>query len=130
MIICTSAVPRISRLSLAGAVLKAPWNLIRRKPPVDFRKLQFKWKHGGYPEIVDYQGQIAQIELAKKLGMSKVVIVSSMGGTNPDNFLNKVGKNKDGSGNGDILLWKRKAEIYLVEVRYRSMLAFVFASKR
>jgi hypothetical protein len=41
---------------------------------------------------------------------------SSMGGTDPDNFLNKVGKNPDGSGNGDILLWKRKAERYLVNV--------------
>jgi hypothetical protein len=118
MIICTSAVPRISRLSLAGAILKAPWNLIvRRKAPVDFRKLQFKWKNGGYPEVVDYEGQVAQIKLAKRLGMRKVVIVSSMGGTNPENFLNRVGKKKDGSGNGDILLWKRKAEKYLVEVR-------------
>ena len=39
-----------------------------------------------------------------------------MGGTDPNNFLNKVGKNPDGSGNGDILLWKRKAERYLVDV--------------
>jgi hypothetical protein len=116
MVICTSAVPRISRLSLAGAILKAPWNMVRRKAPVDFRKLQFKWKNGGYPEVVDYHGQVAQIELAKKLGMQKVVIVSSMGGTKPENFLNRVGKKKDGSGNGDILLWKRKAEKYLVEV--------------
>lgn len=115
MIICTSAVPRISRLSLAGAIMKMPWNILRRKPAFDFRKLQFKWKHGGYPEVVDYHGQVAQIELAKRLGMRKVVIVSSMGGTNPNNFLNNVGKNKDGSGNGDILLWKRKAEMHLVE---------------
>ena len=41
---------------------------------------------------------------------------SSMGGTDPNNFLNKVGKKSDGSGNGDILLWKRKAERYLVNV--------------
>ena len=39
-----------------------------------------------------------------------------MGGTDPSNFLNTIGKNPDGSGNGDILLWKRKAEKYLVEV--------------
>jgi hypothetical protein len=37
-----------------------------------------------------------------------------MGGTDPDNFLNQVGKNADGTGNGDILLWKRKGEQYLV----------------
>ena len=34
--------------------------------------------------------------------------------TDPTNFLNAVGKNADGSGNGDILLWKRKAEKHLV----------------
>jgi hypothetical protein len=62
-------------------------------------------------------GQIAQIDLAKKIGVEHVVVVSSMGGTDPNNFLNSIGKNKDGSGNGDILLWKRKAERYLVEVR-------------
>lgn len=118
MIICTSAVPRISKVSLIRAVLKAPFNMIRRKPIVDFRSLQFKWKNGGYPELVDYQGQVAQIELAKMLGIKHVVVVSSMGGTDPNNFLNSVGKSKkDGSGNGDILLWKRRAEKYLVEVR-------------
>lgn len=38
-----------------------------------------------------------------------------MGGTDPTNFLNSMGKTKDGSGNGDILLWKRKGEKYLVD---------------
>ena len=117
MIICTSAVPRISRRSFIMSILKAPWNLLRRKKAIDFRSLTFVWKHGGYPEKVDYLGQVAQINLAKKLGMSHVVVVSSMGGTNPNNFLNRVGKTKDGKGHGDVLLWKRKAEMYLVEVR-------------
>jgi NAD(P)H-binding len=118
MIICTSAVPRISRASLVAMLCKAPWNFIRRRPLVDFRSLQFKWKHGGYPELVDYRGQVAQIELAKLLGIKHVVVISSMGGTDPNNFLNSVGKNKkDGSGHGDILLWKRRAEKYLIEVR-------------
>jgi len=39
-----------------------------------------------------------------------------MGGTDPSNFLNTIGKNKDGTGNGDILIWKRKAEKYLIKV--------------
>ena len=117
MIICTSAVPTISARSLLQATLKIPWNLVRGKKAVDFRSLRFKFKRNQYPELVDYIGQIAQIDLAKKLGMNHVVIVSSMGGTDPNNFLNKVGKKSDGSGNGDILLWKRKAERYLVEVR-------------
>ncbi|KAL3915572.1 MAG: hypothetical protein SGARI_008155, partial [Bacillariaceae sp.] len=122
MIICTSAVPRVSKRSFANMALKIPLNLVRRKPLVDFRSMKFVWKHNnGYPEKVDYEGQINQIELAKQLGIPHVVVVSSMGGTDPDNFLNSVGKVMDkktgkSTGNGDILLWKRRAEKYLVEV--------------
>lgn len=42
------------------------------------------------------------------LGVKRVVVVGSMGGTQPDNFLNTL-------GNGNILAWKRRAEQYLVE---------------
>jgi hypothetical protein len=38
-----------------------------------------------------------------------------MGGTDPKDFLNTLGKNKKGEGNGDILIWKRKAEKYLID---------------
>ena len=38
-----------------------------------------------------------------------------MGGTNAYDFLNTIGKDKYGNGNGDILIYKRKAEKYLVE---------------
>jgi NAD(P)H-binding len=115
MIICTSAVPAVSKRSLFLSMLKVPFNLIRGKKAFDFRSLRFVWKYKGYPEVVDYQGQVAQIDLAKALNMKQVIIVSSMGGTDPSNFLNAVGKNAGGTGNGDILLWKRKAERYLVE---------------
>mmetsp|Transcript_26807 Transcript_26807/g.37794 ORF Transcript_26807/g.37794 Transcript_26807/m.37794 type:complete len:325 (-) Transcript_26807:43-1017(-) len=115
MIICTSAVPFLSKKSLIQAVLKVPLNILRKKKALDFRTLRFKFKKGQYPEKVDYEGQKAQIDLAKKLGIKHVVIVSSMGGTDPSNFLNSVGKKPDGTGNGDILLWKRKAEKYLVD---------------
>jgi len=120
MIICTSAVPRIRKRSLATMLLKAPWRALRREPIMDFRSMRFAWKHGGHPEKVDYQGQVAQIDLAKRLGIPHVVLVSSMGGTDPDNFLNSVGKTKSKTktkqeGHGDILLWKRRAEKYLVE---------------
>ena len=64
---------------------------------------------------MDYKGQVAQIDMAKKIGINHVVVVGSMGGTDPNNFLNAVGKNADGSGHGDILLWKRRAEKYLVD---------------
>ena len=126
MVICTSAVPRIRRGSLVLALLSAPWNMIRRRKAVDFRNFQFKWKHNGYPEKVDYHGQIKQIKLAKKLGMKHVVLVSSMGVTDPNHFLNNVGKDKKGNGNGDILLWKRKAEKYLVDVSNIANIFFCF----
>ena len=115
LIICTSAVPVISKRSLLKALLLVPFNIVRRRNAVDFRTFRFGWKAGQYPELVDYEGQINQIELAKKRGVKQIVVVGSMGGTDPDNFLNSVGKKPDGSGNGDILLWKRKAEKYLIE---------------
>lgn len=115
MVICTSAVPTISKMSLVKALLKAPINMIRGKKAVDFRQLRFVWKYKQYPEIVDYYGHISQIDLAKQLNMKEIILVGSMGGTDPSNFLNSVGKNPDGTGNGDILLWKRKAEQYLID---------------
>jgi hypothetical protein len=117
MLICTSAVPIPSKRSLVNAYLKMPLNVIRRKKAFDFKSLSFVFKKGQYPEKVDYQGLIAQIDLAKKLDMKHVVLVGggSMRGSDTTNFINTIGKNADGSGNGDILLWKRKAERYLVD---------------
>ena len=112
MIICTSAVPRIRKRSLAAMLVKAPWRAWKGESLMDVHSMRFAWKHGGYPEKVDYKGQIAQIDLAKQLGIPHVILISSMGGTNPDNFLNSVGPN----GHGGILKWKREAEKYLVEV--------------
>ena len=69
----------------------------------------------GQPELVDWIGQKKLIDAAKKANKDMhVVICSSMGGTNPDNSLNNLGKNPDGSG-GDILKYKRKAEVYLID---------------
>lgn len=53
-------------------------------------------------------GQKVQIDTAKSAGIKQVVIVSSMGGTDPENMLNKL-------GDGNILQWKRKAEQYLTQ---------------
>jgi nucleoside-diphosphate-sugar epimerase len=73
----------------------------------------------GQPELVDWIGQKNLIDAAKKANKDvHVVICSSMGGTNPNNSLNNLGKvtNPDGStSGGDILKWKRKAEVYLME---------------
>jgi hypothetical protein len=56
---------------------------------------------------VDWVGQKAQIDAAKMAGANQVVIVSSMGGTDKNNRLNSL-------GNGNILVYKRKAEEYLI----------------
>lgn len=55
---------------------------------------------------VDWMGAKALIDAAKAAGVKHFVYVGSMGGTQPDNFLNTIGKQDDGTG-GDILLWKR-----------------------
>lgn len=57
-------------------------------------------------EQIDWVGQKLQIDAAKAAGVKQVILVSSMGGTDPENMLNKLGE-------GNILQWKRKAEQYL-----------------
>ncbi len=69
---------------------------------------KFKFPEGQEPEAVDWVGAKVQIDAAREAGVRKFVFVSSMGGTQPDNFLNTM-------GNGNILLWKRKAEEYLIK---------------
>eukprot|EP00798_Chlamydomonas_sp_ICE-L_P020624 gene20624-27424_t len=64
----------------------------------------FGWKEGQTPEKVDWNGAKAQFDAAKIAGIKHVLVVGSMGGTEPDNMLNKL-------GGGNILVWKRKAEM-------------------
>jgi len=75
LVICTSAVPRLSKISIAKEFLRIPINLIQGKKAFNFRSLRFTYPSSQYPEKVDYLGQIAQIELAKKMGVKHVVIV-------------------------------------------------------
>ncbi len=75
MIICTSAVPKMRKRSLAKAFLKMPVNILKGEKPIDFRQLEFYYAPGQHPEKVDYEGQIAQIDLAKKLGVGHVVLI-------------------------------------------------------
>lgn len=67
----------------------------------------FGYSEDGMPERVDWEGGRNLIDAAKQAGTKHVVCVSSMGGTMPDHMLNKM-------GGGNILLWKRKAEMHLV----------------
>ncbi|KAL6987636.1 hypothetical protein U1Q18_013383 [Sarracenia purpurea var. burkii] len=92
LIILTSAVPKI-------------------KPGHDLTKggrPEFYFEDGAYPEQVDWIGQKNQIDAAKAAGVKQIVLVGSMGGTNPNHPLNSF-------GNGNILIWKRKAEQYLAD---------------
>ncbi|KAL3536409.1 hypothetical protein ACH5RR_004870 [Cinchona calisaya] len=92
LIILTSAVPKM-------------------KPGFDPTKggrPEFYFEDGAYPEQVDWIGQKNQIDAAKAAGVKQIVLVGSMGGTNPNHPLNSL-------GNGNILIWKRKAEQYLAD---------------
>ncbi|MCC5898556.1 MAG: SDR family oxidoreductase [Phormidium sp. BM_Day4_Bin.17] len=91
LVILTSAVPQVV----------APPSEPGQRPQMGFAP-------GEEPEIVDYQGQVNQIEVAKAAGVQQVVVVGSMGGTDENHFLNSI-------GNGKILIWKRKAEQHLID---------------
>ena len=90
LVILTSAVPKMV------------------KPPAEGQRPEFEFETGGLPEEVDWIGQKNQIDAAKQEGVKHIVLVGSMGGTNPDHPLNRI-------GNANILIWKRKAEQYLVD---------------
>lgn len=100
LVIATSAVPKIQKRSLVKMMLA---KLVKKQGV----RPTFTWKGGQPPVEVDWRGQKVQIDAAKAAGVKRVVLVSSMGVTQPDNMLNSI-------GDGKILLYKRKAEEYLV----------------
>jgi uncharacterized protein YbjT (DUF2867 family) len=89
LVILTSAVPQI------------------KAPPQPGERPEFGFEPGGTPEEVDYIGQKYQIDAAIAANVQHIVLVGSMGGTNENHPLNQL-------GNGKILIWKRKAEQYLI----------------
>ena len=93
LILCTSAVPKIKIWSILKVLL---FKLLRRSARPSFRFIE-----NGDPYHVDYLGAINQFKASQAAGIDHVVVVSSMGGTQPQNFLNTIGR-KDGdekSGN-------------------------------
>ncbi|KAF5476084.1 hypothetical protein F2P56_007826 [Juglans regia] len=76
--------------------------------PTKGERPEFYFEEGAYPEQVDWIGQKNQIDAAKAAGVKHIVLVGSMGGTNLNHPLNRL-------GNGNILIWKRKAEQYLAD---------------
>lgn len=101
VVVCTSAMPRISKLSLAKVItLKLfSFNTYSSGPT-------FWYEEGQSPMDIDWLGQKAQFDTAEAAGVKHVVLVSSMAGTKPEHFLNTNMQN--------IVLWKRKAECALV----------------
>jgi uncharacterized protein YbjT (DUF2867 family) len=77
-------------------------------PLTQGQRPEFEFAPGGLPKEVDWQGQKNQIDAAKQAGVKHIVLVGSMGGTNPNHPLNRI-------GNANILVWKRKAEQYLID---------------
>jgi len=108
VVLCTSAVPKIKPWSIAKLLFKK--QILRSKEP---GRPKFRFAPSGTPQEVDWLGAKLQIDAAKAAGVDHFVYIGSMGGTQPDNFLNAIGVLPDGSG-GDILKWKRKAERYLM----------------
>lgn len=90
LVILTSAVPRM------------------KTPPSEGKPPEFDFELNGNPEQVDWLGQKNQIDAAKAAGIEHIILVGSMGGTNENHRLNTI-------GNGNILIWKRKAEKYLID---------------
>jgi uncharacterized protein YbjT (DUF2867 family) len=90
LVIVTSAVPQIKSPSQPG------------------ERPEFGFELGGTPEEVDYIGQKHQIDAAIAAGVEHIILVGSMGGTIDKHPLNQL-------GNGNILVWKRKAEQYLID---------------
>lgn len=109
LIICTSATPKIKIWSIIKLFFL---KLIGRGKNV---RPEFTFPNG-QPYYVDWIGTKQQIDLAKdSKTVNQVVMVSSMGGTQPENFLNTIGRVEGDDKSGNILLWKRKAEEYLIQ---------------
>ncbi|GJD08569.1 Uncharacterized protein chloroplastic [Galdieria sulphuraria] len=89
LLILTSAVP-IMRLNPDGTP---------KQPP------EFFFKQGEEPEQIDWLGQKKQIDIAKDCEVDHIVLISSMGVTQKDHPLNRL---------GNILMWKKKSEDYLM----------------
>ncbi|MEC4805638.1 MAG: SDR family oxidoreductase [Jaaginema sp. PMC 1079.18] len=89
LVILTSAVPQM------------------KAPPSPGERPEFDFEPGGMPEDVDFHGQVNQIDVAKAVGITHIVLVGSMGGTQENHPLNRM-------GDGNILVWKRQAEEYLI----------------
>ncbi|XP_059428115.1 uncharacterized protein At5g02240-like [Corylus avellana] len=103
-----SIVPAIEGIDALVILTSAVPKMKPGSDPSQGGRPEFCFDDGAYPEQVDWIGQKNQIDAAKAAGVKQVVLVGSMGGTDPNHPLNSL-------GNGNILVWKRKAEQYLAD---------------
>lgn len=101
LVILTSGVPKLRKREVFKTVIAKLFG--RQRMP--------KFYYDQMPEQVDWLGCKEQIDCAKEAGVEHIVLVGSMGVSpqknTPDNTLNKI-------GDGNILVWKAKAEEYLM----------------
>eukprot|EP01041_Mallomonas_annulata_P007790 gene7790-15933_t len=105
VVMCTSAVPKIKYFSIVKVLIAKLFQKTARP--------EFTFPPNGDPYNVDWLGAKNQIDAARKAKINQFVFLSSMGGTDPENFLNTIGRKEGDENSGNILLWKRKAEQYL-----------------
>ncbi|MBD3563060.1 NAD(P)H-binding protein, partial [Planktothrix sp. FACHB-1355] len=79
LVILTSAIPQVKGIPQPG------------------QRPEFTFPDDEMPQVIDYQGQVNQIDAAKASGIDRIVLVGSMGGTNEKHPLNSI-------GNGNILI--------------------------
>lgn len=106
MVLCTSAVPQIKPFSILKTLVLKIFGKTSRP--------EFKFREKGSPYFVDWLGAKYQYDAAKAARMKQVVVVGSMGGSQPENFLNTIGRVEGDELSGNILLWKRRNEEYLI----------------
>ena len=103
LVILTSGVPKLRKREVFKTVVAKLFG--RQRMP--------KFYYDQMPEQVDWLGAKQQIDSAKEAGVAHIVLVGSMGVSpqknTPDNTLNKI-------GDGNILVWKAKAEEYLMNI--------------
>ncbi len=85
----------------AGSIISIGAGPQRREDPDG--KPEVFYLEGQTPELIDYQGQHDLLAAAKSAGITHAVQISSIGATQPDHFLNKMGGER-------ALEWKLKAE--------------------
>ena len=107
VVLCTSAVPQINYFSILKVFVAKLFGKVAYP--------EFTFPPKGDPIDVDWIGSKNQIDVAKSSKVKQFVFLSSMGGTDPNNFLNRIGRKDNDENSGNILLWKRKAEKYLID---------------